>query len=102
MLQTTIVDSSDELRYVFGEHRATRLIESPELAHRARVGRLYLKAEWERPLGNFKMLGGMLAGLRALARFQGAGSVRALLEDTACRHRLPSPRACRPVRTPRD
>jgi diaminopropionate ammonia-lyase len=90
MPQTTIVDPvEEELRYIFGEYRATRLIESPELALRARVGRLYLKAEWERPLGNFKMLGGMLAGLRALARFHGAGSVRAFLEDTAYRHRSP-------------
>lgn len=38
------------------------------------VGRVFLKAEWERPLGNFKVLGGMLAGRvrsmsKACARF---------------------------------
>jgi diaminopropionate ammonia-lyase len=70
----------EDLRYVLGGNPATRLIESTELAFRANVGRVFLKAEWERPLGNFKSLGGMLAGLRALARACGAASVRQMLD----------------------
>ena len=46
----------------------TRLIASPELARRTGVGRVLLKIEADRPLGNFKQLGGMFAGLLALAR----------------------------------
>jgi diaminopropionate ammonia-lyase len=49
---------------------ATALIELPALAAMARVGRVWIKAEGQRPLGNFKVLGGMLAGLRAIARAQ--------------------------------
>ena len=69
--------------------RATRLIESPELALRAKVGRVFLKAEWERPLGNFKVLGGMFAGLRALARSIGAASVAEMLDNPAPGRQLP-------------
>ncbi|WP_265270763.1 pyridoxal-phosphate dependent enzyme [Sphingomonas lycopersici] len=50
------------------DQRPTRLIECPELARRAGIGRLFVKVEGERPLGSFKSLGGMLAGQRALAR----------------------------------
>ena len=46
----------------------TRLIELPALARRANVGRVFVKAEGDRLLGNFKSLGGLTAGLRALAR----------------------------------
>ncbi len=46
----------------------TSLLELPALAAVAQVGRVWVKAEGERPLGNFKVLGGMLAGLRAVAR----------------------------------
>jgi diaminopropionate ammonia-lyase len=89
MSQAKIADSGEELRYVLGHHRATRLIDSPGLAFRANVGQIFLKAEWERPLGNFKVLGGMLAGLRALARVSGAASVREMLDNTASHRSLP-------------
>lgn len=49
----------------------TPLIELPELARRAKVARLFVKDEGKRPLGNFKVLGGMHAGLLALARRPG-------------------------------
>jgi diaminopropionate ammonia-lyase len=89
MQRATIVDSREDLRYVLGDHRATRLIECPELAIRTKVGRVFLKAEWERPLGNFKVLGGMLAGLRALARTCGAASVREMLDNPESYRRKP-------------
>jgi diaminopropionate ammonia-lyase len=47
--------------------RPTSLLELPALAHLAGVGRVFVKVEGERPLGSFKSLGGMIAGLRALA-----------------------------------
>ncbi|MEZ0470769.1 pyridoxal-phosphate dependent enzyme [Luteimonas salinilitoris] len=71
------------------EYRRTRLVELPGLARLAGVGRVFVKAEWERNLGNFKSLGGMLAGLRALARAAGARSIRALLAAGASGARLP-------------
>ncbi|MGO1001176.1 pyridoxal-phosphate dependent enzyme [Lysobacter sp. CA196] len=60
------------------DYRPTRLLELPALARRCGVARVYAKAENERPLGNFKSLGGMTAGLRALARVTGADSLDAL------------------------
>jgi diaminopropionate ammonia-lyase len=53
---------------LWDDYRPTRLLELPALAQRTRVGRVFVKVEGERPLGNFKILGGMVAGLRALAR----------------------------------
>lgn len=52
----------------------TRLIELPALARRANVARVFVKSEGERQLGNFKSLGGLAAGLRALARASGRPS----------------------------
>lgn len=49
-------------------HRATPLLEAPGLAEATGVARVFLKNEAERPLGNFKVLGGMIAALRALQR----------------------------------
>ena len=88
MQQATSV-STEDFRYVLGGLPPTRLIESPELARRAQVGRVFLKAEWERPLGNFKVLGGMFAGLRALARSCGAASIAEMLEKPSPRQNLP-------------
>lgn len=60
------------------DYRPTRLLELPALARRCGVAHVFAKAENERPLGNFKALGGMTAGLRALARATGAESLDAL------------------------
>jgi diaminopropionate ammonia-lyase len=46
----------------------TPLIDLPALARTAQVTSVVVKDEGRRPLGNFKVLGGMTAGLRALAR----------------------------------
>jgi diaminopropionate ammonia-lyase len=61
------------------DYRPTRLVELPDLARLTRVGHVFVKAECERPLGNFKALGGMVAGLRALARAVGAKTVQELI-----------------------
>jgi diaminopropionate ammonia-lyase len=62
---------SETWKRLWPDHRPTSLIELPALARFARVGRVFVKAESERPLGSFKSLGGMTAGLRALARHAG-------------------------------
>lgn len=49
-------------------YQATSLLEMPGLARAAGVARVFLKNEAERPLGNFKVLGGMAAALRAIRR----------------------------------
>jgi len=74
---------------IWDDYQPTQLIELPELARRAKIGRIFVKVEGERPLGNFKVLGGMLAGLRALARAVGASSLQSLREyPHACLPRL--------------
>lgn len=46
----------------------TSLVDLPSLARLTGIRRVFAKLECERPLGNFKSLGGMVAGTRALAR----------------------------------
>ena len=53
------------------ESSPTPLIEVAPLARLAQVGRVFLKNEGERPLGNFKSLGGMYAASRAIERHGG-------------------------------
>ncbi|WP_455270734.1 pyridoxal-phosphate dependent enzyme [Rhizobium herbae] len=50
---------------------ATALLDCPALAQHAGVGRVLVKVESGRPFGNFKILGGMTAALRALTRTTG-------------------------------
>jgi diaminopropionate ammonia-lyase len=65
--------------------RPTPLLELPSLARLAGVGRVFVKVEGERPLGSFKSLGGMIAGIRALASASGAANPRDLFSDTFAR-----------------
>ncbi len=51
----------------------TSLHDVPGLARLTGVSRVLVKDEGERPFGNFKILGGMTAGLLALARATGVG-----------------------------
>jgi diaminopropionate ammonia-lyase len=83
MDQTSPSALAREFGSLWKEYRPTRLIESPVLAERVEVARVFLKLEAERPLGNFKVLGGMIAGLRALARFEIA-SVNERLPSLIC------------------
>jgi len=71
------------------EYAPTPLLDLPSLAARCRVGRVFAKDESVRPLGNFKSLGGVFAGLRALARAVGAPGVEALLSAPG-KDRLPA------------
>lgn len=51
--------------------KPTPLVICPKLAQRAGVMSVFVKDEGERSLGNFKVLGGMSAGLKALSRAVG-------------------------------
>jgi len=74
---------------IWPDYRPTRLIELPTLARAARVGRVLVKLESERPRGNFKALGGMVASLRALARLTGVARVSELRSAAQALGRLP-------------
>lgn len=63
----------------FPHDAPTALLELPKLAQAAGIARLFAKCENERPFGNFKILGGMRAGLNALAAAAGI-SVDSLLK----------------------
>lgn len=73
-----------DITELWDDYRPTPLIAVPALARRAGVAQVLIKCEGERPLGNFKALGGLYAGLRALARAIGADSLRELQDR---RHR---------------
>jgi diaminopropionate ammonia-lyase len=74
---------------IWDDYRPTPLIELPRLARLTNVGRVFVKVEGERPLGSFKVLGGMVAGLRRLARAAGLASVRDLNSTRICRDSPP-------------
>ena len=72
---------ADTARLIWPDYRPTPLIELPLLARECGVARVMIKLENERPLGNFKSLGGMYAGLWALSQASGSGDIGALLAD---------------------
>jgi len=82
-------DIAATLREIWSDYRPTPLLELPALARIANVARVFVKNEAERPLGNFKALGGMIAGLRALATATGAGSIQKLLSNRLPEGALP-------------
>lgn len=75
---------------LWSDYRPTPLLDFPALARLAGVARVFVKWEGARPLGNFKSLGGMFAGLRALARATGATSMDEL--QSLCSSAAKTPR----------
>ena len=67
----------------------TPLVDLPELATALGVASVLIKDEGRRPLGSFKALGGVYAGLRALGRAAGV-SAQALLDPARGRRSLPA------------
>lgn len=59
------------LRHCPAAHAPTPLLDLPRLADALGVAAVLAKDEGRRPLGSFKALGGVYAGLRALARASG-------------------------------
>lgn len=70
-------------------HRVTPLWDLPVLAARLGVAQVLAKDEGLRPLGSFKSLGGVFAGLRALARAGGV-TVEALFDPALRPSGLPA------------
>jgi diaminopropionate ammonia-lyase len=67
---------------LWDNYRPTPLVELPVLAQNGGVGRVFVKDESQRPLGNFKALGGMVASLRALTRASGTATIGLLSGHT--------------------
>jgi diaminopropionate ammonia-lyase len=90
MIQPPLADPANDFRALWEDYAPTRLIELPALAQHIRVGRVFMKAEYERPLGNFKVSGGMIAGLRALARALGLATPHDLRSHSVPPESLPT------------
>jgi len=73
MLSQSFTAQTVDPRALWADYRPTTLAGYPDLGTRAQIAHVSAKLENERPLGNFKALGGMVAGLRALARFTADG-----------------------------
>jgi diaminopropionate ammonia-lyase len=82
-------DAALILRDVWGAYSQTSLLDLPVLAQQAGVARVLVKAENERPLGNFKSLGGTVASLRALARVRNPPILLSEIRDWGHAGRLP-------------
>jgi diaminopropionate ammonia-lyase len=80
-MKPTTPDVAAEYAALFPDHGASPLLEAPALAERCGIARVFIKDEGTRPCGNFKILGGMLAALRLLARRIGANSIQELLDQ---------------------
>jgi diaminopropionate ammonia-lyase len=83
------VDPSAALPSLWPFHAPTPLIDLPRLAAHCGVAKIVLKDEGQRPLGSFKALGGMVAGLRALARATGLADIATLIAARRPRESLP-------------
>ncbi|MDY6948743.1 MAG: pyridoxal-phosphate dependent enzyme [Pseudomonadota bacterium] len=71
--------------HLWPQSRPTPLLELPALARLTGVGRVFVKVEAQRPLGSFKSLGGMTAGVRALARAAAIEHLDTLFSSSAGR-----------------
>ena len=74
-------DTPDALLRLWGNYQPTPLVKLPNLAAELGVAKVMVKNEGKRPLGSFKSLGGMYAGLRALARHTGVDGIEALVSS---------------------
>ena len=71
--------SRADLLAIWPDYMPTPLVSEPGLAAAAGVGQVLLKLEGHRPFGNFKALGGMIAGLKAIGRAVHAPSLAGLI-----------------------
>lgn len=71
--------SRDQWYRLWPDAGPTPLVAGPELARRCGVAQVVIKDESFRPLGSFKSLGGVSAGLLALARAAGVKQIETLL-----------------------
>jgi diaminopropionate ammonia-lyase len=85
MRQAQLSDNARLLELIWGSYFPTPLQDLPALAQLVGCARVWVKREDQRSLGNFKSLGGVVAGLRALADAVGL-SIESFLEE-----RVPGP-----------
>lgn len=85
---STVPETPAALLRLCPVHAPTPLLDLPALAHALGVASVLAKDEGRRPLGSFKALGGVYAGLLALARAAGL-PVAALLDPAQARTALP-------------
>ncbi|MBL8828242.1 MAG: pyridoxal-phosphate dependent enzyme [Planctomycetaceae bacterium] len=85
----TTPDSPATVYQLCGGYERTPLVMLPRLAERCHVARVFVKDESQRPLGSFKSLGGMYAGLCALSRAKAFPSIAALVQARLSREQLP-------------
>ncbi len=82
-------DSPETMVAHWPDYRPTPLLSLPSLAVHCGVSRVMVKDEGPRMLGNFKSLGGMYAGLRALVRSLQLRDIAALIARPRTASRLP-------------
>jgi diaminopropionate ammonia-lyase len=85
MNDATKHDLRDLWTHLWPEAQPTPLLELPALARLTGVGRVFVKVEAERPLGSFKSLGGMTAGVRALTKAAGIEDFQTLFSSSTSR-----------------
>ena len=88
-MKTPVAEDPRELLALWPDYRPTPLNMLPQLAERCGVAAVCVKEEGRRPLGSFKVLGGMYAGLRALARAAGAATLAELVARKPAAASLP-------------
>ena len=74
-----MTDTPDALLALWPDYQPTPLVALPSLASSFGLAAVTIKNEGKRPLGSFKSLGGMYAGLRALARYAGIDTIAELV-----------------------
>ena len=80
-MQPTSQNLTTDALLIWRDYRPTPLISLPSLAEQCGVAHVMVKLENERPLGNFKSLGGTIAGLKALAKSGGHIEINDLLAN---------------------
>jgi diaminopropionate ammonia-lyase len=74
-----MTDTPESLLALWLDYQPTPLADLPTLASSLGLAAVTIKNEGKRPLGSFKSLGGMYAGLRALARHAGIATIAELV-----------------------
>ena len=75
-----MTDTPESLLALWPDYQPTPLIPLAAVAANLGLSSLVIKNEGKRPLGSFKSLGGMYAGLRALARHAGISTIAELVK----------------------
>lgn len=83
-------DPAALMRALWPNHGPTPLLQLPELAKSCGVAQVLVKDESVRPLGSFKVTGGIWAALQALARASGASRGLDLVDGRAAGRTLPA------------